>query len=514
MISKVSIGLVALIAIGTARTFGVPDSVSAQPASVPPSEVATTTTEPGPSTTTTTTDETTTTAPVPPTTSTMATSTTDVGPTTSTTATSTTDGPPTTTEPTTTIPGTVPGAPALTARRGVSSVDLSWTTPPDGGQPILGYEVHVRAAGTTTWTQTITTASTSYRVTGLDPIRWWTFRVSALNAHGLGTFSRSVDAAPGQAREPRLKYPTPSNASIIVGWFDWDYLYTDQPKPWGVRIQYRRTGATTWTTSGTVSPDDERYLVTGLVNGLSYDVMAVALYPDGVALVSDVMRAVPRTVPSVPRAPFIIAGHHAIGIEWLPPSSSGGTPITGYRVQVSWDGRSWYPWSDRGYSSADGPLPVTKTWGVIDRPVPGTGVMWMKPGRRLYVRVAAVNAAGTGPYLSLGSAVPYTYPGYPTNVRVSPVYRGANVSWTAPSSTGFRPLAPYEIQVRRRGTSTWTTVGRTSSTQFRISGLANGYRYCVRVIARNTGGDGSISTRVGFTAGSWAYYDPQGWTCY
>lgn len=510
MKSKTSGALVVLMVLGVVWSTMVTESAGAEPASVPPSEPETTTTEVATTTTTTSSSSSTsTTIAVVPTTSEVTTSTVE-----STTTVAPTTSPPTTIETsTTTIPGTAPGAPTLTARRGVSSVDLSWTAPPDGGQPIVGYQVQVRAAGTSAWTQTFTTATRSYRVTGLDPMRFWTFRVAAENAHGLGAFSSLVDGAPGVAREPTIKYPTPANASLLVGWYDWDYLYTAQPKPWGVRVQYRRTGTTAWLTSGTTSPDVATYRVANLVNGVSYDVMAIALYPNGLALASSVRRAVPRTVPSVPRAPFIVAGHNAIGVEWLPPASNGGTPVTGYRVQVSLDGRAWYAWSNQGYSWPGGPMPITRTWAVITGPQPGTGVTWTKPGRRLYVRVAAMNAAGTGPYLSLGSAVPYTYPGYPTNVRVSPVYRGANVSWTAPSSNGFRPLAPYEIQVRRRGTTAWTTVGRTSSTRFRISGLANGYRYCVRVIAWNTGGDGSSSVRVGFTAGSWSYYDPQGWTC-
>ena len=104
------------------------------------------------------------------------------------------------------VPGAVvvpvvvaPAAPTgLSGAAGVTSVLLSWASPGDnGGAPVTGYRVEISTDNSLNWATVVAdTGSTAATrtIVGLAPGQPVTFRVAAINNHGVGV--RSIPSAP------------------------------------------------------------------------------------------------------------------------------------------------------------------------------------------------------------------------------------------------------------------------------------------------------------------------------
>lgn len=96
------------------------------------------------------------------------------------------------------VPMTVPGAPtALVATKGNTQVSLSWTAPTvTGGSAISDYSVQFSTDNGVSWTTFIHDPSTTTAivVTGLTNGKSYVFRVAAVNAKGIGTYTAKTAA--------------------------------------------------------------------------------------------------------------------------------------------------------------------------------------------------------------------------------------------------------------------------------------------------------------------------------
>ncbi|HWB68336.1 MAG TPA: fibronectin type III domain-containing protein, partial [Mycobacteriales bacterium] len=175
------------------------------------------------------------------------------------------------------------------------------------------------------------------------------------------------------------------------------------------------------------------------------------------------------------------AGHGEVSLSWSAPASDGGSPITGYVVQDSTDGGAH--WTS-----------VATAAGT------STTVTGLVAGTAYVFRVAAVNAAGTGPFSAASAPVTPTAvaPGAPTGVTATAGDGQATVSWTPPSNNGGSAVTGYDVQYSSDGGSNWTSASNafhtsTATTQT-VTGLANGTSYVFRVAALNAAGTGAYST--------------------
>ena len=182
-------------------------------------------------------------------------------------------------------------------------------------------------------------------------------------------------------------------------------------------------------------------------------------------------------VPGAPTSLSATTGNTQLSLSWTAPASNGGSAITGYTVEYTPSGGS----------------PSTVNTGSTSTSYALTG---LTNGTAYSVRVAAVNAAGTGSYSASASGTPATVPGAPTNAVATQYTPNVAVNWTDPASNGGSAITGYVVQFSQNGGS-WTTTTLTP-----LSGVFRGYfngdtemfSYTFRVAAVNSVGTGSFSS--------------------
>ena len=305
-----------------------------------------------------------------------------------------------------TVNATVPGAPTgLTATAsGTTTINLSWTAPAStGGSAITGYKIEVSPNGTSNWTALVAnTASTTttYEHSGLAADTTRHYRVSAINSVGTSTTSNVANA-------------TTNTANTAPG------------APTGL----------TATASGTTT----------------------------------------------------------INLSWTAPASTGGSAITGYKIEVSPNG--------------------TSNWTALVANTASTTTTYehsgLAAGTTRHYRVSAINSVGTSTTSNVANATTNTAntaPGAPTGLTATASgTTRINLSWTAPASTGGSAITGYKIEVSPNGTSNWTgLVANTASTAttYEHTGLAAGDTRHYRVSAINSVGTSTTSNVASATTGT------------
>ena len=149
----------------------------------------------------------------------------------------------------------------------------------------------------------------------------------------------------------------------------------------------------------------------------------------------------------------------------VPPTATGGTPITKYVIQGR-DETAGTRWASIATVSTTSYLAA----GLLN-------------GHYYHFRVAAENSAGIGVFVEFGGVwippptAPTILPARPLNGSVSLTWR----TWPVPSHIG-QPVA-VRIERSTPGGSGYTWAGTTtpSAGSFVVKGLVNGERYYIRV---------------------------------
>ena len=371
--------------------------------------------------------------------------------------------------------GTPPGAPTgLTATAGNAQIALSWTAPASAGSSaITGYTVEYTPSGGSPTTVSTGSTATSYTITSLTNGTAYTARVAAVNAAGTGSYtaaSSSVTPVNVVFRAiPTLTSNTSdgtASANTSAGGAAWNLFdnanteyYTarngsDTPKRF---FQYTFAGnaksyiggytmtgigdinscVSSWEFSG--SDDGTNFTVIDtrsvswssggqtqaftLASPANYSTYRWTLTPDGTndsfaGLRGAQLTAVPVvTPPAAPTSLTATGGNAQVSLAWTAPSDNGGSAITDYTVEYTPSGGSAQTVST-GSSSASYTL---------------TG---LTNGTAYTVRVAAVNAAGTGSYTAASSSVTPSA----ASLTVSPSSGTADIgtaySWSGAGTAG------------------------------------------------------------------------------
>ena len=391
----------------------------------------------------------------------------------------------------------VPGAPTnLTATPdGETAIDLSWTAPTDTGtSAITGYRIEVSSDGGGSWSNlranTRSTATTDTH-SGLSPGSTRHYRVSAINGDGRGPVSqeasaRTEDESGGSgtpAAPTGLVARAAGESAIDLSWTAPSDTGTSAII--GYQIQVSANGGTQWTdlassatpgyTHGGLSPNTTRHYRVAAVNNAGrgrYSSTANAT-TDGPA------NASPGPPTNLRASPD---GLTAILLAWTPPTDTGSSAITGYRIEVSGDGGS--------------------SWSDLQSDTRSTATTYRHSGLEAattrHYRVSAINGAGTGPPSNVdGATTGAAVPDAPTGlVAAAQGTRRINLSWAAPADDGGSPLVGYRIEVSADGGGTWRDRVRntnSTSTSYAHTGLSAASTRHYRVSAINSVGTGSSS---------------------
>lgn len=363
-------------------------------------------------------------------------------------------------------PATYPGAPAAPSitSAGNASISLSWNAPSNnGGSAPTGYTVTSSPGGQTC----VTTGATVCTVSGLTNGTSYTFTVTATNVAGTSV------ASPASASSiPRTKPSAPGSFLATYGNTTVTLTWDAPTSNGGLPITSYKVTTVGSTKTCTALEPTRVCTITGLVNGTSYTFSATATNEAGLVSVASASSvAVPKTTPGIPRSVSLTASNTSIKVNWVAPTSNGGSAITTYRATTT-------PGSFSCTSSG--------TTCTIPDLVNGTSYS---------VKVAAYNVVGAGIESSALTAEPNVVPDAPTGIYLETYPARLYVSWTAPTPNGGTPVLVYRATATP-GNSYCEVAAPT--TYCDITGLVNGTSYTVKVSAKNALGTGteSVSSSV------------------
>ena len=223
------------------------------------------------------------------------------------------------------------------------------------------------------------------------------------------------------------------------------------------------------TATGAASP----LVVSGLVNGTAYTFTVTATNAIGTGAASAASNSVtPATVPGAPTAVLAFPGDASALVDFAPPVSDGGSPITSFTVT-----------SSPGGITAIGPInPIL--------------VLPLANGTAFTFTVTATNAVGTGaPSAPSISVTPLPVPGAPTIISVAPnpgpnVLTELLVTFAAPGVGA--PFTSFTVTATDLITPgplpPFIAVGATSPIIVTVVNTAN--THTIDVFATNTSGSG------------------------
>ena len=385
---------------------------------------------------------------------------------------------------------TAPGVPTNLAARaaGETAINLSWTAPADdGGSAVTGYRIEVSADAGANWEDLVAntgSAGTTHRHWPLSAGTTRHYRVSAINAAGTGEPSNEASAttpvAPGPptnlaaaadgGRAIALSWTAPADtgSSAITGYRI--LVSVDAGANWTDLVANTRTAATTYRHVG-LTPDTT----------LHYRVRAINAGATGDR--SNVAGATTASAPGAPAGLQATAHDDRVDLDWERPDSNGGSPVTGYRIEVSADGDDWSDLIDD-----------TETTSTRYR---HRGI---EPGTTYHYRVRAINAAGVSAPSNVARATTGAVPpGAPENLEAEAAGpTEVALDWDTPASDGGSAITGYRIEWSRDGDA-WADLEEDTesrSTRYLHRGARPGTRYHYRVRAINAAGESEPSNEA------------------
>ncbi len=372
--------------------------------------------------------------------------------------------------------------PTVDGRRAVS---LEWDAPSYGG--IVGYAIEFQdeqffdqCGSSCDWweaheglvTGTHATVSPEYFDEELDA--GYRFHVRAV------TGSDAVRSGPSDAVRSAswLVLDAPSGVTATGGDFSVRVAWTDPDTPRIHQVQIAADDGV-WSTAGSAPAGTSELTVGDLEPDAEYS-FRVRVAPGGgsVGRWSDIVSA-PAMVLGAPTAVVATRGDGSVNLTWALPASTGGSPLTGYRIErrADTDGSAWATVADVDAG--------TLSFAVTGPP--------NEPSR---FRVRALSAAGVGAPSDERVGTVRTMPPAVTGLVAAPASGQVGLTWDRVLTDQPAALVRYVVEQGTTADGPWTPIGATPAqpwttavNSWTVTGLANGTAVSFRVTAVNGAGD-------------------------
>lgn len=271
----------------------------------------------------------------------------------------------------------------LTITGQAAGLGLSWAANTDG-VVISNHIVEYRVSGSgSAWTE-IDTGSTNRTASISSLVNGTNYDVRVARVTGTGgsaTVSSYTSAVIGT---PVTTPATPvvfASAGISQASLSWASPAANGSAIFDYLVKYRAVGAASWTTLNDGVAATNSAVIPGLTNGTQYEFQVAAENAIGAGSYSSSVNATPRTVPGATSGLTITVSGTTMNLVWAAPTSNGGAPITDYVIEYK--------------------LLSATSWSTLSRSVSTNlsgSITGLTAETRYSVRVAAVNAAGTGTF--------------------------------------------------------------------------------------------------------------------
>ena len=372
----------------------------------------------------------------------------------------------------------------LNVAPGHEKLTLTWEAPEEtGGINLTGYKVQWKANTVTDWdTQTgvteVSESGLTREITGLTNGTTYDVRVRADNGETSDNYNWAVgDGTPRP--EPIVTGVTVADTSITRTTATATVaIKNETADSQTVNLRHRvNTSGSSWTdaTPKDTAGSSETFNLSSLEGNTEYVVeawlAATSSTKESVTFTTDPVEAdAPRNVR--------ITGHgdRELTVAWDAPSDTGGSQITGYKVQWKLSSQNdWNTYTERVDDDGQSPYKITEH---------------LTNGDEYAVRIIAVTSAGDGSPSNEARDTPRTIPDAPTISSVTEGDRKLTLIWSAPSEDGGADVTGYKVQWKADTVTDWdaqtgvTEVSESGLTR-EITGLTNGTTYDVRVRADN-----------------------------
>ena len=337
------------------------------------------------------------------------------------------------------IPATLPDAPKnLDVAPGSEKLALTWEAPDEtGGINITGYKVQWKDSSVADWNSPtgvteVSVSGLTREITGLTNGTTYDVRVRADNGVTSDDYNWAVDDGTPRP-EPIVTGVTVADTSITRTTATATVAIDNQTSnSQTVHLHYRKTAESGWTDVPTkdTSGSSETFDLSSLEGNTEYVVEAwLAATPNTKE------PATFTTDPVKPDAPrnVRITGHgdKELTVAWDAPSDTGGSQITGYKVQWKLSSQNdWNTYTERVDDDGQSPYKITEH---------------LTNGDEYAVRIIAVTSAGDGSPSNEAKDTPRTIPDAPTISSVTEGDRKLTVIWSAPSEDGGADVTGYKL---------------------------------------------------------------------
>ena len=382
-------------------------------------------------------------------------------------------------------PAGLPDAPDnLNVAPGHEKLTLTWEAPEEtGGINLTGYKVQWKADTVTDWdAQTgvteVSESGLTREITGLTNGTTYDVRVRADN--GVTSDNYNWDVDDGTPRpEPIVTGVTVADTSITRTTATATVAIKNETvDSQTVNLRHRvNTSGSSWTdaTPKDTSGSSETFDLSSLEGNTEYLVEA---WLAGTSNTKESATFTTNPVEADAPRNVRITGHgdRELTVAWDAPSDTGGSQITGYKVQWKLSSQNdWNTYTERVDDDGQSPYKITEH---------------LTNGDEYAVRIIAVTSAGDGSPSNEAKDTPRTIPDAPTISSVTEGDRKLTLIWSAPSEDGGADVTGYKVQWKADTVTDWdaqtgvTEVSESGLTR-EITGLTNGTTYDVRVRADN-----------------------------